>query len=63
MVPEAKDPQGVFVFHAQAPDVEEFLDRLGQIVPRDGIEVGNIGPVIGTHGGPRTMGLGWVEAS
>ena len=59
---DAKKPTGVFVFHAQAPDIEEFLDQLGKIVPRDGIEVGNIGPVIGTHGGPRTMGLGWVEA-
>lgn len=57
----ANEPEGVFVFHAQAPDIEEFLDLVGKIVPRDGIEVGNIGPVIGTHGGPRTMGLGWVE--
>ena len=57
----ANEPEGVFVFHAQAPDIEEFLDLLGKIVPRDGIEVGNIGPVIGTHGGPRTIGLGWVE--
>lgn len=57
----AKDPSGVFVFHAQAPDVEDFLDQLGTVVPRNEIEVGNIGPVIGTHGGPRTMGLGWVE--
>ena len=57
----AKEPTGVFVFHAQAPDLDEFLDLLGAVVPRDSIEVGNIGPVIGTHGGPRTMGLGWVE--
>lgn len=57
----AHDPSGVFVFHAQAPDIEEFLDQLGKFVPRESIEVGNIGPVIGTHGGPRTIGLGWVE--
>lgn len=57
----AQNPSGVFVFHAQAPDIEEFLGLLGEIVPRDGIEIGNIGPVIGTHGGPRTIGLGWVE--
>jgi DegV family protein with EDD domain len=57
----AKNPVGVFVFHAQAPDLDEFLDQLGTVVPRDGIEIGDIGPVIGTHGGPRTIGLGWVE--
>lgn len=59
----ASNPSGVFVFHAQAPDIDEFLDLLGATVPRDEIEVGNIGPVIGTHGGPRTMGLGWVETA
>ena len=32
------------------------------IVPRDQIELGEIGPVIGTHAGPRTIGLGWVDA-
>ena len=58
----AQNPSGVFVFHAQAPDIEEFLDLLGEIVPRDGIEIGNIGPVIGTHGGPRTIGVGWVDS-
>ena len=58
----ATNPSGVFVFHAQAPDIEEFLDLLGAITPRDDIEVGNIGPVIGTHGGPRTIGFGWVDA-
>lgn len=57
----AHDPSGVFVFHAQAPDIDEFLDQLAKFVPRESIEVGNIGPVIGTHGGPRTIGLGWVE--
>lgn len=57
----ATNPTGVFVFHAQAPDIEEFLDLLGAITPRDEIEVGNIGPVIGTHGGPRTIGFGWVD--
>ncbi len=57
----ATNPTGVVVFHAQAPDIEEFLDLLSATVPRDEIEVGNIGPVIGTHGGPRTIGLGWIE--
>jgi DegV family protein with EDD domain len=58
----AADPQDVYVFHAQAPDIDDFLERVSAIVPRDRIEVGEIGPVIGAHTGPRTIGLGWVDA-
>lgn len=59
----AADPHSVYAFHAQAPDIDEFLDRVAAYVPRDQIEVGEIGPVIGTHAGPRTIGLGWVDGS
>jgi len=59
----ATNPSKVYAFHAQAPDIEEFLDRISAIVPRDQIEVGEIGPVIGTHAGPRTIGLGWVDGA
>jgi DegV family protein with EDD domain len=59
----ASDPRNVYVFHAQAPEIDEFLDRVSAYVPRDEIEVGEIGPVIGTHAGPRTIGLGWVDGS
>lgn len=59
---EAKDPEQVFVFDAQAPDVEEMIELIAPIVARDQIEFGTIGPVIGTHAGPRTIGLGWVDA-
>ena len=57
----AKQPEGVFAFHAQAPDIEELLERMTALVPRDQIQLGEVGPVIGTHGGPRTIGVGWVE--
>lgn len=57
----ATNPVDVFAFHAQAPDLDELLDRMSAIVARDAIEIGEVGPVIGTHGGPRTIGLGWVE--
>lgn len=53
--------ESVYVFHAKAPDVEELLDLLEPIVARDEIELGVIGPVIGAHTGPRTMGVGWVD--
>jgi len=48
------------VTHGFAPDVEDMLDLLDPIYSRDRIQVGHIGPVIGTHGGPRVMGVTWV---
>jgi DegV family protein with EDD domain len=58
---DANHPQQVFVFDAQAPDIDEFVDMLAATVPRNEIEFGTIGPVIGTHAGPRTIGVGWVD--
>jgi len=48
---------GLAVAHAAAPDLEAFLDRLEGIYPREEILVNYIGPVIGTHAGPRCVGV------
>ena len=61
-VAQATSPQQVFVFDAQAPDIDEMIELLAPTVARDQIEFGTIGPVIGTHAGPRTIGVGWVDA-
>lgn len=45
------------VMHGDAPDVDELLDLLGAVYPREDIIVGQIGAVIGTHGGPRIVGV------
>ena len=45
------------VLHANAPDVDELLDLLAPLFPRDEIVTGSIGPVIGTHAGPRVIGV------
>jgi DegV family protein with EDD domain len=45
------------VYDGEAPDVDGFLDLIADRFPRDQIRTGRIGPVIGTHGGPRTMGI------
>jgi DegV family protein with EDD domain len=45
------------VMHAEAPDVEELLARLDDIVPREDIVVADVGAVIGTHVGPRCIGI------
>jgi DegV family protein with EDD domain len=45
------------VLHGNAPDLEELLDLLDPIFPRDEIITGIVGPVIGTHAGPRVIGV------
>jgi DegV family protein with EDD domain len=49
------------VSHGFAPDLDLMLDLLGARIPRDEIRVGHIGPVIGTHGGPRVVGVTWLD--
>jgi DegV family protein with EDD domain len=49
--------ENLAVMHGAAPDVDEMLDLLAPIYPRDQIVVGDLGAVIGAHGGPRTMGI------
>ncbi len=61
-VAEAGAIEHVSVHHGFAPDLEDMLALLDPIVPREQIRVGVIGPVIGTHGGPRVMGVTWVAA-
>lgn len=45
------------VMHGQAPDLDDFLALLAPRYDRGDIRVGTIGPVVGTHGGPRVMGV------
>jgi DegV family protein with EDD domain len=49
------------ISHGLAPEVDQMLDLLAERYPRDEIRVRLIGPVIGTHGGPRVMGLTWID--
>lgn len=58
---EAGDVEHLCVTHGLAPEQEQMLDLLGERYPRDQIRVGHIGPVIGTHGGPRVMGVTWID--
>ncbi len=50
------------VFDGEAPDVDEFIDMLAPRFTRDQIRTGRIGPVIGTHGGPRVLGICYLAA-
>jgi DegV family protein with EDD domain len=49
------------VTHGFAPDVDQMIDMLADVAPREAIRIGTIGPVIGTHGGPRVVGLTWLD--
>lgn len=49
------------IVHGDAPDLDRFLDLIAERYPRDELTVTTIGPVIGTHGGPRVMGACWQE--
>ena len=62
-IAEAGTIEHLCVTHGLAPEEAEMLDLLAPLYPRDRIRVGHIGPVIGTHGGPRVMGVTWVAAS
>ncbi|HEU5307820.1 MAG TPA: DegV family protein [Acidimicrobiia bacterium] len=45
------------VLHGNAPDLDELLQLLEPVFPRDDIITGVVGPVIGTHAGPRVIGV------
>ena len=47
----------VAVAHAEAPDVGVVVDLIAESFPKERILVSHIGPVIGTHAGPRTVGV------
>ena len=47
----------IAVIHAFAPDLDEFVSAIKQITGFTGIQVATIGPVIGTHSGPRMIGV------
>ena len=45
------------VMHAEATDLHELLARLDDIFPREEITIADVGAVIGTHVGPRCIGV------
>jgi DegV family protein with EDD domain len=52
----------VAVLQGDAPDIDEFLDLIDDVAPRDKIVVGAVGPVIGTHAGPGVLGVTFQTA-
>jgi len=50
----------VGVSHGDAEDVDEFLELLRPVVSPSDVLLAQIGPVIGTHGGPRLMAVSFA---
>ena len=54
--------ESLAVVQGLASDLDELLDMLDPIFPRDQIVVSEIGPVIGTHAGPGVIGVAFQTA-
>lgn len=54
---DAGDVESLSVLHGEAGDIDEFLDMISDLHPRDTIRLGKIGAVIGAHGGPGVIGI------
>ena len=59
----AADAKPLAVMHGDAPDLDKFLDDLCSALgrSRDEILLGDIGSVVGTHAGPRAIGVAYEE--
>jgi len=53
----------VAVMHGGAPDIDEFLDLIAPHFPRTALRVGNLGAVIGAHGGAEIIGASWIDTA
>jgi fatty acid kinase fatty acid binding subunit len=58
----AGDVEDVAVMHGRASDLDVFLDLIASRFPRTAIRIGELGAVIGAHGGPGIIGVSWVDA-
>ncbi len=49
--------ENLSVMHAQAEDIEDFLELLATVVDPSTTRVGSIGPVVASHAGPGVVGM------
>ena len=60
---QAASAKPLAVLHGDAPDIDKFVDDLCSTLgrTRDEILLGDVGPVVGTHAGPRVIGIAYHE--
>ncbi len=51
------------VLHGNADDIDDLFELLMPVFPRDEVITGVVGPVIGTHAGPRVIGVSYQSVS
>lgn len=51
--------ENLAVMHGDAPDLDDFLAMIDDLVDVTAIRIEKIGPVVGTHGGPRVIGVAY----
>ena len=52
--------ENLSVMHAQAEDIEDFLELLATVVDPSTIRVGSLGPVVASHAGPGVVGMSFT---
>jgi DegV family protein with EDD domain len=52
--------ENLSVMHAQAEDIEDFLELLASVVDPSTIRVGSLGPVVASHAGPGVVGMSFT---
>ena len=60
---EAGTIDHVAVMHGGAPDIGDFLELIAARFPRETIRLGQLGAIIGTHGGAEIIGVSWIAGS
>jgi len=58
---EAAPVDRVAACSADAPDMDEFVGLLEGVASKEKLLIGDVGPVIGSHAGPGTVGLAWLN--
>lgn len=60
---EAGSIEQVAVMHGGAPDIDEFLDLIAPRFPRESLRLGQLGAIIGAHGGAEIIGVSWIATA
>lgn len=53
---EFGDIENLAIMHGEAPDIDQFVALIGEVTDVSDARIEKIGPVVGTHGGPRVVG-------
>jgi DegV family protein with EDD domain len=60
IVAEQSPVESIAVAHSNAPDIDVFVNLLSHVNYDQPLPVSKIGPVIGTHGGPRLLAVAFT---